>query len=67
MIHRPCLPNSGINLEFKDLNSKKSESELEEYSFHCCLQRWLTNSLLDIQTELRCDSLGQLDSTDITM
>ena len=56
-----------MNLGFKDMNTKKSESELEEYSFHCCLQRWLTNSLLEIQTELRCDSFGQLDSSNITM
>ena len=53
--------------KIKDMDVNKSESELEEYSFHCCLQRWLTNSLLDIETELRCDSFGQLDSSDITM
>jgi len=50
-----------------DMDFNKSESELEAYSFHCCLQRWLTNSILDIPTELRCDSLGQLDSSDITI
>ena len=63
----PLSVKNGTYPEIKEMDSNKSESELEEYSFHCCLQRWLTNSLLDIETELRCDSFGQLDSSDITM